>query len=313
MPFRTVKRILLAWVIIMALVALLGKVTVAASNEGRTAADFLRIGQDARAAGLSGAFTALSTGASATYWNPAGIGADRHVEALLGHTAWYQDIALENGAVSFALGDRGGLGVSFTVLDYGDINAYSSANNQLGLVTARDWVAGLSGSWQLTDDLAFGITGKYIAEELDQLRGEALAADLGLRYRLNNVVLAAAVSNIGTKLTYNSSIEEELPALARVGVAVELFDRSVVTAADIEKSFNGDIVVRHGLEFGYHNQYFLRSGYSLMPSQDVRTLGNGFTFGGGLRFGVARLDYAFTPSDSYLSEELHRFSLTIGL
>jgi len=75
-------------------VALIGKVSVAASNAGRTAVDFLLIGVGARAAGMGGVYTAVSKDTPASYWNPAGLSGGEGGEVVLGHFSWFQDITL---------------------------------------------------------------------------------------------------------------------------------------------------------------------------------------------------------------------------
>jgi len=93
---RTLRRIILGWVLLIIVVALIGKVSVAASNAGRTAADFLLIGVGARAAGMGGAYTVVSEGALASYWNPAGLSDVEGGEVVLGHFSWFQDITMEH-------------------------------------------------------------------------------------------------------------------------------------------------------------------------------------------------------------------------
>ena len=111
-----VRRVILGWVILVVIVALLGKVTVAETNAGRTAADFLLIGQGARAAGMGGAFTAVSDGSLASYWNPAGLTGLENSEALLSHFAWYQDISLEYGVFAHRVSDAATVAASVTLL-----------------------------------------------------------------------------------------------------------------------------------------------------------------------------------------------------
>ncbi|MEL6824560.1 MAG: hypothetical protein AAFP70_22600, partial [Calditrichota bacterium] len=53
-------------------VILLTALLFADGNEGSTGLSFLKNGADARAAGMGEAFTAVTSDANATYWNPAG-------------------------------------------------------------------------------------------------------------------------------------------------------------------------------------------------------------------------------------------------
>ncbi len=96
MRHRTLRRIILGWVLLIIVVALIGKVSVAASSAGRTAADFLLIDIGARAAGIGGAYTSVSEGAPVSYWNTAGLSGVERREVVLGHFSWFQDITIEH-------------------------------------------------------------------------------------------------------------------------------------------------------------------------------------------------------------------------
>ncbi|NMC43939.1 MAG: hypothetical protein GYA46_08465, partial [candidate division Zixibacteria bacterium] len=69
---RTVKLILLVWLLAAIVAAVFGRVTIAADGALSTAG-FLRVGVGAKAMGLGEAFTAVADDASAVYWNPAGL------------------------------------------------------------------------------------------------------------------------------------------------------------------------------------------------------------------------------------------------
>lgn len=302
-----VGKIILIWVVLIIATALLGKVTVAA-DAGRTTADFLQIGNGARAAGLAGAYTAVSEGAIAAYWNPAGMTSADQSEVALGHFVWYQDITVEQGSFSVPLNDRWSMGGSVTYVNYGDIAGYDVSGTPTGDLTAYDWTIGLSAAYQVTTDFSVGVTGKYIAQKLDSYSADAWAADIGAKYRFNRVAVAASITNLGTNMTFDSE-SESLPTAGRIGVAVRPFDFAMVASLDVEKRFQGDFVVRQGLEFGFSDRYFLRTGYDYTPDQPSGVSATTLAVGAGIDLDFAEIDYAFTPSDRALAEDLHRFTL----
>lgn len=132
MKNRIVNRIIFAWILAVAIMAIFGKVAVAASNGGRTAADFLQIGLGARAAAMGGAYSAASADAGAAYWNPAGLTSVNAGEVVFGHFSWYQDIKMEYGALAFKTSDRTSVAVSITYLGYGQIDGYDISGNSTG-------------------------------------------------------------------------------------------------------------------------------------------------------------------------------------
>ena len=67
---------------------------------------------------------------------------------------------------------------------------------------------------------------------------------------------------------------------------------------------------RQGLELGFSERYFLRTGYDYMPGQNERWLATRISVGGGLRLDAAAIDYSFTPNDKSTTEDIHRFTVS---
>ncbi len=308
MARRTVDRIILGWVILLIIAALIGDVTLAASDGGRTAADFLQIGVGARAAGMGGAYTALSEGSEASYWNPAGMAGLQGYEVSFSHFAWYQDVTLEQGAFAFALNERTTLAASIIYLNYGDIDGYDASDNPIGDITAYDWAGGVSLGYQVNDDLSLGATGKYINQKFDDISGSAFAVDLGASYQIGRWTIAAMAGNLGSAMTFDSE-KEDLPSTLRVGVAVTELIGGLRAAVEYDNRFNGASVLHNGLEMMFYDRYFLRTGYDVDLDGEDHSFDDGMSFGAGVRFGVAEINYAYSLKDQYSSEDLHRFSM----
>ena len=309
---NVVTRIVFIWIALMIVAALLGDVTLAASDAGRTAADFLEIGQGARAAGLGGAYTAVSEGAVAAYWNPAGMAGLENFEVSLGHFAWYQDITVEQMSLAVPLKSGPVLGASITYVNYGTIDGYDALGNPTGDLTAYDLSGGVSLGLALHDRWSAGVTAKIVNQRLDEYNASAFAADFGLKYHAETFAVAATVTNLGSNMTFDES-SEKLPSAFHVGAAVFPFSGIMTTSLDVEKKFQGDVIIRQGLEFGFDERYYVRTGYDYLPAQNSRDLAAGLSVGAGLRYGFADIDYSFTPNDKSTSEDLHRFTLVLRL
>ena len=225
---------------------------------------------------------------------------------------WYQGIKLEHGAAAIMLSPTMALGASVTFLDYGTIDAYDVNGNSMGQVSSYDMQGGLSLSVALNEKLSVGVTGKYVGEKLADLTASAFAGDLGLSYHSNNWSFSAAAVNLSPGIKFETETEK-LPSAIRIGVALTPFNPALLTSVEIEKRLYGDIVVRNGIEINVRDQYYLRGGLNYFPQNSERKMGTGFSIGAGVRFGQAGLDYAFTPSDSYTSDDLHRFTLVMTL
>ncbi|PWB76391.1 hypothetical protein C3F09_00020 [candidate division GN15 bacterium] len=289
-----------------------GNDVLAASDAGRTAANFLQIGVGADAAGMGGAYTSVSRGASAAFWNPARIVSSGATEISLSHFMWYQGIKLEHGAAAIMLSPKLALGASVTFLDYGTIDAYDVNGNSIGQVSSYDMQGGLSLSIALNERLSVGVTGKYVGEKLADVSASTFAGDFGFSYQAERWSLSLAAVNLGPGITFDTE-KEKLPSAMRAGVAVTPFTPSLLTSVEVEKRMYGDMVVRNGIEVSVREQYYLRGGLNYFPQNTERKFSSGFSLGAGVRFGKATLDYAFTPSDSYTSDDLHRFTLVMTL
>lgn len=309
MSKREVNRIFYIWAILVVLVALIGRVSIAAPNAGRTAADFLQVSIGARAAGMGGAFTSMATGPDASFWNPAGLGAIEDRQFSVGHFSWYQDITLNHGALSIPVSSQVGLAASVTFVDYGKIEGYDNVGTSTGDISAGDWAAGLSLGVALSDQLRAGVTGRYINQKLADVSASGFAADFGLSLQVNSFNFSAVAANVGPTMKFETE-SERLPAAVRFGVAFAPAQSMLVGAVEVEKKIYGDIVTRQGLELRFNNQYFLRSGVSLYPGQgEYRSLKTGYAVGAGMELKAIRVDYAFTPSTDLGADDLHRFSL----
>jgi len=305
-----VKRVLVGWLILVIIVALFGKISVAETNNGQTAADFLLIGSGARAAGMGGAFTAVSAGVSTTYSNPAGLTGVHGGEVLLSHFAWYQDMSLEYGAFAYRLSDVMSGGASITYFNYGTIQGYDFDGNPTSEITAYDLAASVSFAYQASDRLSVGLTGKYIVQKLDDVGGSSPAFDVGTLYDVGRFTLAAALSNIGPAMSFEG-VSERLPAAGRIGASMHPIEERLLASIELEKRYHGSTIMRQGFEYNFNEQYFLRAGYNYIPAEEKRSLGNGITFGAGLRFSTAEFDYAYTVEEKYSGESLHRFTAVL--
>ena len=309
---NVLTKVIFIWLALMIVAALLGDVTLAASDAGRSAADFLEIGQGARAAGLGGAYTAVSEGAVAAYWNPAGMAGLEDFEVSLGHFSWYQDITVEQMSLAVPLSAGPVLGASITYVNYGTIDGYDALGNPTGDLSAYDLSGGVSLGMSFRDHWSAGFTAKVISQRLDEYSATAFAGDFGLKYNAGSFALAATVTNVGSDVQFDQT-SENLPSAFHFGAAIYPFGGALTTSLDFEKKFEGDLIVRQGLELGFDDRYYLRTGYDYLPAQDGRELATALSLGAGLRYGFADIDYSFTPNDKSTSEDLHRFTLVLRL
>src|SRR5258705_7088377 len=91
----------IAMTVLLALLPAHAYATAPFAKVGTYALPFLKIGVSARATGMGNAFTALSNDATATYWNPAGLGEVTRTDPSLSYTWCPANIALNYAAGGF--------------------------------------------------------------------------------------------------------------------------------------------------------------------------------------------------------------------
>jgi hypothetical protein len=188
-----------------------------ASRVGTRGANFLLIGVGARGQAMANAYTGLATGATAMYWNPAGLGATSGIDVAFTRTALYEGLDITHtfaGIVLPVLG--GGLGLSFIQFDSGDIPRTTEDRPDGG-----DPLVGLAFSWQstsmglhygrrLTDRLAVGVGAKLITEGMNDAQTKWWALDVGTQFNtgLYGLQIGAALTNIGPSASPGGTLLE---------------------------------------------------------------------------------------------------------
>ena len=169
-------------------------------------ANFLEIGVGARAQALGGAFTGLASGATAMYWNPAGLGSTDGPVFAFSRAALYDDLDISHNyaaaAIPFA---GGGIGLSYIRLDSGAIprtNELFPAGNDPRFGETFEWAGTAIGAHygrRLTDRLQVGFSGRIITEGLDNASATWWGVDIGTVFNtgLYGVTLGAVLANIG--------------------------------------------------------------------------------------------------------------------
>lgn len=294
---------------------------------GTGAAQFLKLGADARATAMGQAGRAISEDANAVYWNPAGLAALTHRHATMTHGSYYQSIFYDYIAYAQPIrplsGGRrerelradqyGAFGVALLYLNAGQIQELDNTGISTGeSYTPQD--AAFMAGWgaPITRVLDMGVSGKYISS---RIKGSAStgAFDLGARLRLRFFdipwVVSASVHNLGGRLKFIEE-EDELPMTLAIANAVRL-TKSFLLAFDVvapkDNAPHGAMGAEYRFVYDSDLSATLRAGYNLRTNSGDLGGRTGLSAGGG--FGIARfgVDYAWSPFG--LLGDTHRISL----
>ena len=280
---------------------------------GSSALSFLKLGVSARALAMGDAGSALLSGASATYYNPAGLfGVDEGSDVLLMHKEWLTDTRMQFLGASTSLGENGSLGFSLTHLTISGIEIRTKPGPADGNFIARDFGVGISYAHRISGDVTLGLTGKYLLEKIFVDNTGGIAFDIGGRWKtpFDNFVIGGVVANIGSMNALRNE-RPRLPTLGRIGAAytnkISTLQSIYSIAIDLEQDFPASqSYVKFGGEIFYQDLLAVRAGY--FAGADAR----GFSAGLGIVYSLFSFDYAFAPLLADLGNT-HTLSLSIRI
>ncbi len=229
-----------------------------------TAVPFLRISPDARSGAMGDAGIALSPDPNAQYWNVAKIPfTEKNYGVSATYTPWLKDLvpdiflAYISGYAKFGKSNEQAFSGSMRYFSLGNINYTNGFGDPIGTGMPREYSFDLGYSRKLSEFLSTGLSMRYIHSAIasgvtyspggNYRPGNGAAADLGVYYskkhdidgiRSNTFNFGAVASNIGTKISYNSSRKDFIPMNLGVGVAyTSQFDEynKITFAVDLNK------------------------------------------------------------------------------
>jgi hypothetical protein len=295
----------------------MGPSAATASDPGDAGAVFLRFGMGARASAMGEAFSAVAEDASAMHWNPGAMAAVLGTNAMFVHTEYYQSVRLEQAAIVHET-DWGTFGMSFTGLYMDEMDRYDNTPSAvpLGTFSAYDVGFAVGYSRYIIPNLAAGVSGKIVYENIDETTAKGWAFDAGLYHisRIEGVKLAAVVANFGPPIRFENDhftgSEFDLPQTVRLGASYEReYDGirgDILATFDVVFTNDGSARQHIGAEYGYDKRLFVRGGFK--AGYDSQ----GATFGAGIRYSRYSVDYAFLLVDNDLGDT-HRIGVSVGL
>lgn len=314
------------------------------TKTGTTAAQFLKIGVDPRAAAMGNAFAAMDGDLSSVYWNPAGLATIKGIETMFVNSSWVAGIDFNYAAVAINLHNAGVLGLALTSLRIPEdmVRTVEKPDGTGEFFRAGDLALTLTYAKKLTNNFSLGGNVKFISQNIWHSYATAYAADLGALFitPFNNIRLGASITNYGPNMNMsgrdqkfstdpdpnnegnvefvNALYETDsfpLPLLFRVGLsgeAIKTGDLRVTFSIDALHPNDNSEWVNTGVEMAVAETFFLRAGYSTLFRTDSE---EGLTFGGGIHYRLwgsttlLKLDYSY--SSFGLLKNVQRLSVGI--
>ncbi len=227
-----------------------------------TAVPFLRIVPDARSGAMGDVGLAISADPNAMHFNASKLAfAENDVALAATYTPWLRALGLQDVYLAYLAGykkidDDQTIGASLRYFSLGTISFTDDNGQPLGTGRPNEFEFSIAYARKLSEQLSVAITPKFIYSNLaagqsigdiEITPGVAGAADLSLTYKTpvklqngnSNLTVAAAITNLGSKISYTKSINRDyIPTNLGIGAAWDLnFDEfnTFTIAADINK------------------------------------------------------------------------------
>ncbi len=314
--------------IVLFLIICVGIVNFSTADEPKRVAQatmsFLNIDVGARAVAMGGSFVCMDNDASALFWNPAGIAKISGGALSLNHNQWLADMKQYAVAATYGTSMLGTFGVSFMLMDNGDLERTIPSGSEKGYEPAgtfnvNQFAAGIAYGRQLTDKFSIGGQIKYAyqdfgevdilmqtVEKADTLLGEknnkgTFALDFGTIYYtgFKDLRLAMSFRNFASSVKYAYE-SYELPLTFKVGLAMNVLSlmgpddgiHSLEVAVDAVRPRDYTERIHLGAEYWFKDLFAVRAGYKFNYDE------GGFSAGFGLNPSISGLnfkfDYAYT-------------------
>lgn len=299
---------------------------------GTTSLQFLSVRPSARAAALAGAYTASVDNSDACFWNPAALTKISDQDASVSFIDYFLDVKMYAFSYGMTTTHYGSFGVFGLYSDIGEIEVtradargFSSdrSNYNVGLtgevIRPFQMVAGVSYGLELTKAFSFGLSAKYVEENLVYYKVRSIAFDGGIHFKTGyrSIEIAAAIKNFGQDVKF---IENKfpIPQVLNIGVSAYVIgsadnnllmnseENSVLFEYDISQLRDFDQQHIVGLEYSFKNMLQLRAGYKFNGDQETYSLGCG------VKYQNLRFDYSYNPFGDYLPA-VHRVSVGFAI
>lgn len=284
------------------------------------------------------------SGVEAVQSNPAALMVNTSTNAMFSRTEYVADIGINYFGVAQRFGNNN-IALTLTSWDYGDIPRQTEQNPEIDPSLTYDAsviVLGATFARQFTDRIAAGVTFKGLGRRIDNVSSNGIAFDAGMTYVVGESGLRFGVSlkNFGPQMEFSGDglntpiiqngpqgqgqiagtiddLGAELPSLLNFGVAYTRQFAGDLTATVLGNFRSNAYDLDHyaaGVELGYQNLFFVRSGLNLTTDTDVSAW-EVWNVGAGLNLNMIgrglAVDYTYRPSNVFSGVNMFSVSFTL--
>ncbi|MBU2567370.1 MAG: PorV/PorQ family protein, partial [Elusimicrobia bacterium] len=265
---------------------------------------FLSYGAGGRAFGLGGAYAGISEDATATYYNPAALGALQYKQLLTSYSTLWENTDYSYAGYTHPLVDAGALGFNIVRLYSGGAERRDIYNKPQGNFDHSRTGITVGYGKGIYKNIYAGLNGKFINSVLDTNTANYFSVDVAGYYRINHVLsIGANLQNV-IPITM-SSTDDRLPLNFKMGAGYKVFGDKVLFAVDLNKNSGRSSSIIDFYSLGLESRPFNFLSFRL--GKNVHEVTAGFGLKQSITGIIFSLDYAVAMHD-YLGVS-HRASL----
>lgn len=310
-------------------------ITLLHAQDAGATFQFLRLPSSSHAAALGGDNTSIvEDDATLAFHNPALLTNTSSSTLSLSYMSYLQRTNIASASYNMLVGERSELAFGVHYLDFGSIKNTDNEGNIIGNFSAKDMALMTIYSFDFSDRLTGGVTGKFVYSNYEQIYSLALGVDLGVNYYNPESLLSVSVvaRNLGGQVKTFDGIHEALPFNFLIGMSKELAHAPIrlsLTLTDLDKwhsedFYNSDddswkeILLKHfiiGADIFPTSNTYISAGYNLLLRSELKNSTRrsleGFSIGAGLQVRSIKAGVSYGMYHIAASSLIMNFSIAL--
>ena len=305
------------------------------AQDAGAAFQFLQLPASSHAAALGGDNTSIiEDDITLSFHNPALLANASSGTLSLSYMNYLQRTHVASAAYNMFVGNRSELAFGVHYLNFGSMKNTDADGNIIGNFSAKDMALMAVYSFDFTDRLSGGVTGKFIYSNYEQVYSLALGVDLGLNYYNPDIMLSASLvaRNLGGQVKTFDGTQEPIPFNLLIGISKEIEHAPIrlsLTLTDLDKwraddfynkgdSSWSSILLKHfiiGADIFPTRNTYLSIGYNFLRHSELkgsvkRSLA-GFSIGAGLNVNRIKVGVSYGKYHVAASSLMMNFALVL--
>ena len=278
---------------------------------------FLQLPVSSHAGALGGDNVSLiEDDVTLAFHNPALLANTTGRTLNLGYMSYLQKTNIASASYNMEVGNRSVLAFGAHYLNFGSMKNTDSEGNIIGNFSAKDMALITAYSFDFSERLSGGVTGKFIYSNYEQVYSLALGVDLGLNYYNSETGFSTSIvaRNLGGQIKTFDETHEAIPFNLLVGFSKKLEHAPVrisLTLTELMKWRSEDfyntndsswraLLLKHfiiGSDFFPTSSTYISMGYNFLLRSELKNNTRrgmeGFSIGGGIRTQHTRIGVSY--------------------